>query len=327
MRSAEGHPPKPHLEENDVQLEQKLAGFNSNRDSLVAIGVFDGVHLGHKYLISQLKELAAQQGYSSVVVTFDKHPQEVLQPNSQPPFLTDAAEKAELLSKEGVDAIIVLNFTAELARLSARDFVEVLRSKLRMRGLVMGPDFALGRQGEGSIPVLRKLGEELGFIVTAIPPVRKNGDTVSSTAIRQAMADGDMEKVQRLMGRPFSLHGQVIHGHGRGAGMGFPTVNLDVLKGQTLPSDGVYATLAHTNNHTYPSVTNVGANPTFGNTERTIESFFLDYHDNLYGREVKIDFVHKLRGEIKFKDAAELTRQIELDILGAREILKLENSK
>ncbi len=310
-----------------MQLEQELAGFTSDRESLVAIGVFDGVHLGHKYLISQLKELAGQQGYSSVVVTFDKHPQEVLKPNSQPPFLTDAAEKAELLSKEGVDSVFVLTFTLELSCLSARDFVNVLRSKLKMRGLVMGPDFALGRQGEGNVAALRKLGEEMGFSVTAIPTVFKNGETVSSTAIRQAMAAGDMEKVQRLMGRPFSLHGQVIRGHGRGVGLGFPTVNLDVLKGQALPSDGVYATLAHTNNQAYPSVTNVGTNPTFGNTERTIESFFLDYQDNLYGSEVKIDFSHKLRGEIKFKDPAELIHQIELDILGARNILKIESNK
>ena len=142
-----------------MQLEQELAGFTSDHDSLVAIGVFDGVHLGHKYLISQLKELARQQGYSSVVVTFDKHPQKILRPHSHPLFLTDAAEKAELLSKEGVDRVIVLNFTLELSQVSARDFVRILQSKLRMRGLVMGPDFALGRQGEGSIPVLQKLGE------------------------------------------------------------------------------------------------------------------------------------------------------------------------
>lgn len=307
-----------------MQLEQELAGFTSDRDSLVAIGVFDGVHLGHKYLISQLKELAGQQGYSSIVVTFDKHPQKVLKPHSHPLFLTDAGEKAELLSEEGVDKVIVLNFTLELSRLSARGFVNILLSKLKMRGLVMGPDFALGHQGEGSILALQKLGKELGFSVTAIPYVCKNGDTISSTAIRQALADGDMEKVQRMMGRPFSLHGQVIHGHGRGAGLGFPTVNLNILKGQALPSDGVYATLAHTDNNVYPSVTNVGTNPTFGNNERTIESFFLDYHDNLYGREVKIDFVHKLRGEVKFQDGAALTHQIELDILGAHKILKNE---
>jgi riboflavin kinase / FMN adenylyltransferase len=310
-----------------VQLEEELAGFTPDRDSLVAIGVFDGVHLGHKDLISQLKKLAAQQGYSTIVMTFDKHPQKVLRPHSHPLFLTDAAEKAQLLSAEGVDKVIVLNFTLELSRLSAREFVTILQSKLRMRGLVMGPDFALGRQAEGSIAALEKLGEEMGFSVTAISYVRNNGDNISSTAIRQAMTDGDMEKVRRMMGRPFSLHGQVIHGHGRGTGIGFPTVNLNILKGQAWPSDGVYATLAHADNKIYPSVTNVGTNPTFSNTERTIESFLLDYNDNLYGHEVKIDFIHKLRKEIKFKDASELGRQIETDILEARKILQSENLK
>jgi riboflavin kinase / FMN adenylyltransferase len=313
---------------NNVQLEQELAGFMPDRDSLVAIGVFDGVHLGHKYLISQLKMLAAQQGYSTIVMTFDKHPQKILRPHSHPLFLTDAAEKARLLSAEGVDKVIILNFTVELSQLSAREFVNVLQTKLKMRGLVMGPDFALGRQAEGSIPALQKLGEEIGFSVTAIPYVRNNGDTISSTAIRQAMADGDMEKVRRMMGRPFSLHGMVKHGFGRGTGVvGFPTVNLDILKGQALPSDGVYATLAHISNKVYLSVTNVGTNPTFSNTERTIESFLLDFNNDLYGHEVKIDFINKLRKEIKFKDATELKHQIELDILEARQILKHENTK
>ncbi len=308
-----------------MQLEQELAGFTSGRESMVAIGVFDGVHLGHKYLISRLKELAGQQGRSSVVITFDKHPHEVLKPNSQPLFLTDASEKAELLSKEGVDAVIVLNFTLELSRLSARDFVNILLAKLKMRGLVMGPDFALGKRGEGSIPALRQIGEELGFSVTAIPAVHIGSDIVSSTAIRGAMASGDMEKVQSMMGRPFSLHGQVIHGHGRGTGLGFPTINLNVSKGKSLPSDGVYATLAHTNNLDYLSVTNIGTDPTFGGTERTIESFILDYQADLYGREVKIDFKHKLRDEIKFRSAVELTQQIELDIRETRKYFTNHN--
>ena len=201
-----------------------------------------------------------------------------------------------------MDAVIVLTFTPELSQLSARKFVNFLQSKLRMKGLVIGPDFAMGRRGEGNIPTLKKLGEELGFSVTVIPPVKINGEIVSSTAIRQALADGDMEKVQRLMGRPFSLHGKVIHGKGRGTGLGFPTVNLDILPGQAIPRDGVYVTRAHVEDRIYPSVTNVGKNPTFDNTERTIEAFLLDFRDNLYEKEVKIDFIHKLRGEIKFNN-------------------------
>jgi riboflavin kinase / FMN adenylyltransferase len=307
-----------------VQVEQELAGFSENRDSLITIGVFDGVHLGHKHLILELKELASQQELRSLVITFHRHPQEILYPQDPPPFLTDATEKAELLKKEGVDAVIVLTFTPELSQLSASQFLALLRSKLRMKGLVIGPDFALGKGAEGNIPHIRQLGEEMGFRVTVIPPVRKYGNIVSSTAIRGALADGNMEKVQSFLGRPFSLHGRVVHGKGRGAGLGFPTVNLNILPGQAIPGDGVYATRAFAENRTYPSVTNVGMNPTFGDTERSVESYLLDYHDNLYEHEVKINFVHKLRDEVKFENADELIKQIYEDIGRTKAILNYE---
>jgi riboflavin kinase / FMN adenylyltransferase len=305
-----------------MQIEQELAVFTPNCDSLVTIGVFDGVHLGHKHLIFKLKELAGQQSLCTVALTFHTHPQEILAPNSQPPFLTDAREKADLLKKEGVSGVIVLTFTPELSRLSARQFVDLLRSKLRMKGLVIGPDFAMGRGGEGDIPTLKKLGRELGFSVTVVPPVKMNGEIISSTVIRKAMADGDMEKVRRLMGRPFSLQGIVIHGQGRGEGLGFPTVNLSVSKGQAMPPDGVYATFAHTHNHVFHSVTNIGKNPTFGNTDRTVEAYLLDFREDLYEQEVKINFIHKLRDEIKFSGPDELVKQIFKDIKDARDVLR-----
>jgi riboflavin kinase/FMN adenylyltransferase len=307
-----------------VQVEQELGGFLPDRDSVITVGVFDGVHLGHKYLISRLKEFASQQDLCSIIITFDKHPQETLSPQAQPPFLTDSAEKAELLKKEGVDAVIVLTFTLELSRLSARQFISLLQTKLKMKGLVIGPDFAMGRNGEGNIPTLRRLGSEMGFSITVIPAIKNNGDVISSTAIRRALADGDMEKVQRFMGRPFSLHGRVIHGKGRGAGLGYPTVNLDIAPGQAIPSDGVYASLALVDNQTYPSVSNIGTNPTFGDSERTVESYLLDYHNNLYEHIVKIDFIHKLRNELAFANADGLVRQIAQDIQQARQVLKAE---
>lgn len=305
-----------------MQVEQELAVFSPNCDSLVTIGVFDGVHLGHKHLIFKLKELAGQQSLCTIALTFHTHPQEVLTPNSQPPFLTDAQEKAALLKKEGVSGVIVLTFTPELSQLSARQFIDLLRTKLCMKGLVVGPDFALGRNGEGDIPTLKKMGRELGFSVTVIPPVKIRGETISSTVIRKAMADGDMEKVQRLMGRPFSLRGKVIHGYGRGAGLGFPTVNLSLVPGQAMPPDGVYATFAQTQDRVYHSVTNIGKNPTFGNRERTVESYLLDFRIDLYEQEVKINFIQKLRDEIKFSGPDELTMQIFKDIKEARNKLR-----
>lgn len=304
-----------------MEFEKELAGVSIIRDSLITVGVFDGVHLGHKYLISQLKKLAGQQGLYPIAITFHKHPQEVLMPGSQPPFLTDADEKAYLLKQEGIECVIVLTFTQELSRVDAADFIDILQTRLRMKGLVVGPDFALGRNTEGNISYLQKLGKEKGFTVTVIPPVRSNGDIISSTAIRRSLAAGDMEKVHRFLGRPFSLHGNVVHGAGRGTGLGFPTVNLNILPGQAIPSDGVYATLAITDNRRYASVTNIGMNPTFDAARRTIETYLLDFRDNLYDREIKIDFVLKIRDEVKFSNAEELSRQIFKDIKQTRTIL------
>jgi riboflavin kinase/FMN adenylyltransferase len=307
-----------------VLLDQELAGSQDKRDSVVTIGVFDGVHLGHKYLINQLKELARQQDLRSVVITFHKHPQEVLAPHSQPPFLTDSTEKADLMKREGVDSVIVLTFTKKFSRLGAREFLNLLKSRLKMRSLVVGPDFSLGRDNEGDITTLRQLGKEMGFTLTVVPPVEKNGEIVSSTAIRKALAEGNMEKVRILLGRRFSLHGKVIRGQGRGLKIGFPTANLDILPGQAVPADGVYLTLIQADGKIFRSLTNVGTNPTFGGTNRTVESHLFDLSCDLYGRKISVEFICKLRDEMKFINPEELIRQINKDIQQAKELLKVE---
>lgn len=307
-----------------MQLEQELAGFQNNQGSVVTIGVFDGVHLGHKYLINQVKELARKQGLCSVVITFHKHPQEVLTPHSQPPFLTDSAEKADLLKKEGVDSVIILTFTRKVSRLSAREFLDLLKSKLQMRSLVVGPDFSLGRDNEGDISTLRQLAEELNFSLVVAPAALKNGVIVSSTAIRKALAEGDMDKVRLLLGRRFSLHGKVIRGHGRGLKIGFPTANLDILPGQAVPGDGVYLTLVHMDGKVYRSLTNVGTNPTFRGASRTIESHLFDLRCDLYEREIRVEFMRKLRNEIEFTNQEKLAQQIGEDIKQAKALLKVE---
>ncbi|GAI44043.1 unnamed protein product, partial [marine sediment metagenome] len=210
-----------------MQVEEELGKLPAEKDMLLTIGVFDGVHLGHRYLISQLTELAKQQGLLSGVVTFRQHPQEVLSPQTRLPFLIDLAQRTNLLKNEGVEAIITLSFTPELAQLSAGQFIGLLKKYLRMRGVVIGPDFALGQNREGNTDTLRRLGQEMGFSVTVVPPIIINGEVVSSTAIRNALAEGDMKRVQNLVGRPFSLHGRVIPGAERGIKLGFPTANLD----------------------------------------------------------------------------------------------------
>ena len=304
-----------------MQLELELAEYGIDEDSIITIGVFDGVHLGHKYLISQVKKLAKRKNLLSVVITFKQHPQEILSPEAQPLFLTDIDEKIALLKGEGADVVICLSFTRDLAALSAREFLSFLKKHLRMKELVVGPDFVLGHNNEGNIDTLYKIGLELDFSVTKILPVTKNGDIVSSTAIRQTIAVGDMVKVQRLMGRPFSLNGLVVHGKGRGAALGFPTANLDILPGQALPPDGVYATIAYVKNTPFSSVTNVGQNPTFMDNIRTVETHLIDYQGNLYDDEVKIEFIYKLRDEIIFQNIEDLKSQIAHDTKVARTIL------
>jgi riboflavin kinase/FMN adenylyltransferase len=304
-----------------MQVDKELAKLQPEKDTLLTIGVFDGVHLGHKYLLSQLTKQAREQNLLSGVVTFNRHPHEVLSPQSKLPFLTDLTQRINLLKNEGVEAIFTLSFTRELAQLSARRFVSLLKKYLRMRGMVIGADFVLGQNREGNTDILRSLGQDMKFSVTVIPPVMINGEVVSSTAIRNALADGDMKKVLNLVGRSFSLNGRVTSGAGRGVELGFPTANLDIDPGQALPAEGVYATWAYINAQAYQSMTNIGRQPTFGGSQRVVEVYILDYHSNLYGRELKIDLIERLRGEKQFDTPEELKKQITEDIKRGRAIL------
>ncbi len=304
-----------------MQIEQELAQFSPEKEMLLTIGVFDGVHLGHRYLISQLVAEAKKRRLLSAVVTFKEHPRKLLAPKTFLPNLTTLEEKERLLKQEGVDIVIALSFTPELANLSAADFVQLLRQHLKMRGLVVGYDFALGKNRQGDTDFLAKLGANQGFTVTIVPHVKSNHETVSSTAIRKAMADGDMEKVTRLLGHPFSLRGKVTPGDHRGTGLGFPTANFDIDPNQALPPDGVYATWAYVNGYKYQAMTNIGKRPTFNKTERNIETLILDFDKELYGKPLRIEIIARLRDEKKFDTPEELKRQIAEDVKHGREIL------
>ena len=303
-------------------VEEELALAHPDKDMLLAIGVFDGVHVGHSYLLSQLRQEARRRGLLSGVITFKQHPREVLAPGTVLPYLTTLEQKIDFLMKEGVDKVISLSFTSELARLTAREFITLLREQLRMAGLVIGPDFALGRGREGNVDAIRELGEETAFSVSVVSPKSIGGEIVSSTAIRNALSEGDMKKVARLLGRPFSLQSTVVTGAGRGKGMGFPTANLEIEQRQALPPDGVYATWAYVNGHAYESMTNIGKRPTFGVNERNIEVFLLNYSGNIYNKTLKIDIVARLRDEKRFENIDALKKQIEDDVRLGKAILK-----
>ena len=303
-------------------VEEELAEFSPEKDTIVTVGVFDGVHLGHKKLITELLEQAGRQGMLAAVVTFRQHPEDMLSSRKKLPYLTDIKTRIKLLQNEGVDIIVPLSFTRELAGLDAETFIGLLRKHLRMRGLVIGSDFALGKGRKGDTDALQKLGVKLSLSVTVVGPLEINGEVVSSTSIRKAMAEGDMGKVSELTGRYFSLHGKVVTGAGRGEGLGFPTANLDVNSGQALPPDGVYAGLAHINGNVFQTMTNIGTDPTFGRNERTVDSYLLDYSGDLYGYDLRVDFVAKLRDEKKFASVEDLKKQVAEDIRQGKDILE-----
>jgi riboflavin kinase / FMN adenylyltransferase len=309
------------LEKSVVRVEKELAGVRPQKEMLLSIGVFDGVHLGHQRLLTHLRDEARSKNWLSGVVTFKSHPKVVLSGENKLLWLNDLETRISLLRNLGIDIVVALSFGSELARLTARRFVQLLKEHLKMRGLIVGPDFALGRDREGDSEKLRILGEEMGFSVEIIPAVVIDGYVVSSSTIRQALTEGDMKKVEKLIGRLFSLSGQVVSGARRGRGLGFPTANLEIKPEQALPSDGVYATITHTNHDLLPSVTNIGVRPTFGGSKRLVETYILDFEGELLGQKLTIDLVDKLRGEERFDTVEELKVQMIRDVARARQIL------
>jgi riboflavin kinase / FMN adenylyltransferase len=302
-------------------IEKELAGLTPTRPTLVSIGVFDGLHLGHQTLIKRLVDECRSREILSAVVTFRQHPMALLEPDVVVPALTSLTERVRLIKQMGVDIIVTLNFTHELAEMGALPFVLLLQQHLRMQGMILGWDFALGRRREGSLEALHDLGERLGFTTEIVGPVKYNGEVISSTAIRKALAAGDIAKANAMLGRPFSLEGTVITGEGRGATLGFPTANLDIDPAQALPADGVYATIAHFDGTSQPSATFIGTKQTFGGTERVVEVHIIGYTGELYRRTLKVDIMDRLRGVEKFPYPKQLIEQIQKDVDQAAKIL------
>ncbi|MFC1847028.1 bifunctional riboflavin kinase/FAD synthetase [Chloroflexota bacterium] len=298
-----------------------LTSLKPDGETVLTVGVFDGVHLGHKRLLSVLTKQAKEDNLISGVITFRQHPLSLLKPELILPLLTNLPQKINLLKNEGVDFIIPLTFTLETAQTGARHFVELLKKQLNMRSLVLGQDFALGRNQEGTAGFLFALSRDMDFKLTVVPHLKINKEVVSSTAIRKALAEGDIKKVNAMLGRYFSLDGNIITGTGRGMEIGFPTANIDIEPQRAIPADGVYATRAYIDNQQYHSVTNIGGCPTFGDNEKSIEVHIIDLQANLYRRELKIDIMDRLRGEKCFDSSQSLKSQIEDDVKQALAVL------
>ncbi len=304
-----------------MRIDDELSPFTPGRDSLVTVGVFDGVHRGHAHLISRLIEDASALGKLSGVVTFREHPAELLDPDFRPRYITALCERVRLLRGLGVDFVALVTFDRELSTLRAVDFISLLRRHLRASGLVVGPDFAMGHRREGDVGTLSAMGREMGFSVTVVDPLREDGETVRSTVIREAVAAGDVAAASGLLGRRFALEGRVVKGAGRGRTLGIPTANLLVPEGMAVPGDGIYAAWAHVPDGPRMAAASIGTRPTFGETERSIEAFVLDFDGDLYGRNVRLEFVERLRDEERYDSIDALLKQIDLDVARTRSLL------
>jgi riboflavin kinase / FMN adenylyltransferase len=289
----------------------------------VTIGSFDGVHLGHRRLLQSLAEESHKAGVAAVVITFYPHPAVVLKNIKAPFYLTDPEEKAILMKQAGVDAVVTIPFDKHLASLSAIDFISLLNEHINIRQIWAGSDFALGRNRQGDIHQLRLIGQDLGFDVHVIPPINNEGLKISSSQIRKLIADGKVRDVKDLLGRWYDVRGKVIHGDGRGHRLGIPTANLETWPERILPHHGVYATLAWIGQKGIPSITNLGYRPTFEGQSPTprLETNLLDYSADLYGNEIRLEFIDFIRGEKKFPSIHELLGQIEQDTAYARKVL------
>ena len=289
----------------------------------LAIGGFDGVHLGHQALIGAMVKKAHAAGQAAVVLTFFPHPAVVLRGPQQSFYLTTPDEKAEYVAKLGVDALVTHPFSQEVAAIRASDFVQRLVDHAGMRELWCGPDFALGNKREGTVDFLRARGAEHGFSVQVVPPLELDGQVVSSTRIRQALREGQVEEAARLLGRPFRASGSVVKGAQRGRQLGIPTANMAIWDEHVVPAVGVYACRAHTAAGARQAVVNIGFRPTFegGEARPVVEAHLLDFAGDLYDSQVQLEFIARLRPEMKFSGVEALLVQIKQDIVRARQLL------
>ncbi|MBN2548340.1 MAG: bifunctional riboflavin kinase/FAD synthetase [Anaerolineales bacterium] len=289
----------------------------------LTIGSFDGVHKGHQAIIKKLTAGAHASGVPAVVLTFHPHPAVILRNRQGPYYLTSPEERAARLGELGIDAVITHPFTPEFASQSAFEFMRRIKSQLNLQHLLVGYDFALGRNREGDPQALRRIGQELGYSLDIMEPVYNGGQLISSSQIRAALAEGQIEEVNHLLDWTYQVSGEVVHGDGRGRTIGIPTANLKTWPGKLLPCTGVYACLAYLEGRAWQAVSNIGVRPTFENQplEARLETHLLDFKGDLYHKQITLAFVKRLRDEQRFPDVTTLINQIQQDILQARSAL------
>lgn len=306
-----------------MQYHRALEQVQITAPTVLTIGKFNGMHLGHQHLLAQVVARARALGSQSAALTFEPHPALVLQPEHERVYLTPQQERDQLLAASGIDHLIVLRFDQALMQLTAEQYMRNLCDHINLRELWVGPDMHVGYRRQGTVAVLSEIGQQLGYIVHPIEKLLVDGQPVSATRIRDLLQAGAVEQVPALLGRPFAVIGAVVRGDQRGRTIGFPTANVAVAPRDVLPADGVYAcrvTLPEGSQHN--AVTNVGVRPTFGVLGRTVEAHLLDWSGDLYGQQLRVTFVERIRPEQKFSGIDELKAQIGRDAARARELFQ-----
>jgi riboflavin kinase/FMN adenylyltransferase len=291
--------------------------------TVVTVGFFDGVHLGHRAVLGETVAAARARGLPSVAVTFDRHPREVLTPGREPRLLTTVERKARLIEETGIDLLVVLEFTAEFSRWPPERFMsEVLRDGLHAAHCVMGANFTFGYRAQGDLDLLIAEGGRFGFTAERVGLRDVDGRAASSSSIREALAAGELEWPRRALGRRYVLDGTVVAGSGRGHGLGYPTANLRTWPRLLLPGQGIYAGRAEVDGRSFVAAIDVGTNPTFGTEPLHVESYLLDFDGELHGRELAVEFWAYLRPEVRFETTAELVAAMAEDVRRTRELVR-----
>ena len=298
------------------------------RPTVLTLGVFDGLHLGHQLIVRTVVERARAVAAVPTVITFDPHPRAVLHPESAPPLLQTLDQKVEGFGVLGIEQTIVVRFTREFAQIRADAFLrDVVKERLHAKEIYLGKGFAFGHDREGNIELLRRVSQELGFFADEVPEVRFRNQRVSSSKVRELLMAGKVNLARRLLGRPYGVEGRVEHGAERGAGLGFPTANLRP-RNRVIPAHGVYVTGTLIEGQWRRSVTNVGVRPTFAaDMEPSVETFVLNWAGDLYGDVVRVRFLYRLRNERKFSSVDELKKQIEKDVDRAQSYVERGGSR
>lgn len=301
-------------------IYKKWKGFkDKHKNIVVGLGNFDGVHIGHQKLISELVDLAEEVESTPAVFTFSPHPLAVLNPENCPPQLLTQESKQKLIAKLGVKVLLMVPFNLEFSNLAPEDFVKgVLHEELNVRGLVVGYNYTFGRRGSGTPELLERLSSKYSYRIKIIPPVMVEGQVVSSTLIRNLLMQGDVNNAAKFLGYYPFVEGKVVLGDKRGSELGFPTANLEVDQNLLIPANGVYMTKVFIEGETYFGLANIGIKPTFQGQKRNIEVHLLDFYEDIYGKLIKVSFSRRLREEKRFSTPSDLAEQIKMDITEAR---------